>query len=190
MIEQLSKRIADNLVKNGADASQREVYAYSMECIFNYLLSDLLLYSIGFLIHQLPAIFVWSISYSLLRVHIGGYHASTHARCIISGTIVGLLSLPLNQLRTAFPLSILLLLVILVGNIILFTPVVHERHPVSAQGKKKAKIYAALVTSLGFVLFVVLRHANIALCNSILSGFACALALALLAIIQKLFKHS
>lgn len=190
MIEQFSKRVADTLVKNGADASQRDVYAYSMECLLNYLLSDFILYAIGLCLQQFPALFVWSVSYSLLRVHIGGYHASTHAKCIISGTLVGLLSLPLNRLWDAFPISILLLLVILVGDIIFFTPVVHERHPVSDERKKKAKINASLVTSLGFVLFAFLHHANIAIGNSILSGFACALALALLATLQKLWKHS
>lgn len=178
MIQELSCRAADYLVSHGADPQQKEVFSYSMECLFNLLISDFLLFSIGLFLHRIPELIIWCTSYTLLRVNIGGYHASTHARCIISGTLVGLLSLPLNKLWALCPPSVILLCCAILLDIALFAPVPHPHHPVSGKGRKKARIRAYIVTISGFLLVFLFQYFKIFITNSILSGFACALLLA------------
>lgn len=188
MIEQLAKRSSGFLVEHGADASQREVYTYSMECILNLLCSDILLFTAGALLHQLPALIVWNISYMLIRTNIGGYHASTHERCILAGTIVGLLSLPLNRLWEAYPFLTAVLFAALAGDILFLAPVRHERRPVSPAGKKKAKLHAAFIAAIGFLIAITLIYNGIVIGNAIFSGFACALILSLYAALRNARK--
>lgn len=188
MIEQLAKRTSGFLVEHGADSSQQEVYTYSMECILNLLCSDILLFTAGVLLHQLPALIVWDISYMLIRTNIGGYHAGTHERCILAGTMVGLLSLPLNRLWEAYPALTVVLFAALAGDILFLAPVRHERRPVSPAGKKKAKLHAALITTLGFLIAFLLIHKGMVIGNAVFSGFACALILSLYAALQNARK--
>ncbi len=187
MIKTISCNISDFLVKKGANPQQREVYSYSMECLINYLLSDLLLYGTAALFHQLPAVFVWSVSYTMLRVHIGGYHAPTHAACIILGTILGMCGTLINRI---WPLSValpVLLFALILAYIIVFAPVVHKNHPVSAKNKKKSKWKALFVTLLGYLAAIIMYAFGNPLANAVLSGFACALLLALIATLLSYF---
>lgn len=181
MIEQCARRFSGYLIEHGAAPEQREVYSYSVECILNLFFSDLLLFSIGLLLHQIPALLVWNISYTLLRVNIGGYHASTHGRCILAGTAVGLISLPLNHLWFMLPGAVTVLLLVILLDIGFLAPVPHERRPVTLQKKKKARIHALIVTVSGFLLALLLHHMQFFIGNAILSGFACALLLSLAA---------
>lgn len=178
MIQQLSCRVSNYLVAHGADDTQKEVYSYSIECLLNFTLSIFLLFSAGFFLHRLPEIGIWCISYLMLRIQIGGYHASTHARCIVSGTLVGICSLPLNRLWTLSPFIGMILFLLILLDIAWFAPVLHPHHPVSAKGRKKAKLRAVIITFLGYIIMLILQHFHYTICNAILSGFACALLLA------------
>lgn len=188
MIKSISCRIADYLVEKGADPAKREVYSYGLECLINYILSDLLLYTFAALFHQLPAVFVWSVSYTLLRTNIGGSHASTHAACIIFGTIIGMCSLFLNPLWMLSPILPVILLVLILVDIAALAPVVHVNHPVSSKNRKKAKRKALVITLLGFFAAYILYYYHIYLANAILSGFACALLFAFHASFMQLLK--
>ena len=132
MIKTISCNISDFLVKKGANPQQREVYSYSMECLINYLLSDLL---------------IWPLSVAL---------------------------------------PVLLFSLILV-YIIAFAPVVHKNHPVSAKNKKKSKWKALFVTLLGYLAAIIMYAFGNPLANAVLSGFACALLLALIATLLSYF---
>lgn len=181
MIEKKARQIAGFLVQNGADPQNEAVYAYSLECLLNLLFSDLLLFSIALMLHRFPEILVWTISYTLLRVRIGGYHAPTHIRCILSGTLIGILSLPMNRIWEMFPVLIPVLAVVLFLDLIFLAPVEHERHPVSEATRRRSKLLGALTGCLGFLLAYLLRDNPYIPADSIYSGFACALLLALLA---------
>ena len=181
MIKTISCNFSDFLVRQGANPAQRDVFAYSMECLLNYLISDLLLYFCAALFHQLPAVFIWSVTYTLLRVQIGGYHAPTHAGCIISGTILGISSIFLNKIWPYSAALPLILLALILFDILVFAPVVHKNHPVSAKNRKKSKWKALFITLSGFLAAYLLSYFGNTLANAVFSGFACALLLAFVA---------
>ena len=189
MNKTISCNISDFLVKKGANPEQREVYSYSMECLINYLLSDLLLYCTAALFHRLPAVFVWSVSYTMLRIYIGGYHAPTHAACIILGTVLGICGTFINNIWPLSTVLPVLLFALIIGYIILFAPVVHKNHPVSAKNKKKSKWKALFVTLIGYLAAYIMYSFGNQLANSIFSGFACALLLALIATLLSNFTE-
>lgn len=180
MITKLAHQFSGYLVENGADESKKDVYAYSMEFILNLMISDILLLITGLLFHQLPALIIWCISYTALRMNVGGFHASSHIRCIILGTILGISCLLQNWLWLTFPILIPVMFILILLNIIIFAPAVYEKHPVSDRGKKKAKIRSALIFLAGILFTALLYEPYLSLSCSIVSGFVSATLLSII----------
>ena len=148
--------IANWLIANGADESNKEIYIYGMECIINEIITDSLLIILGSITGNTLKVLIWLTLFTLIRVNLGGYHARTQIRCIISSTFMGcfcLLILPyLNEIK------FLTILCSFISIIIIFriAPVIHYNHPVPKSKvtfiKHKATIVALL--ELFIIIFV------------------------------------
>ena len=84
MIHTFSVDIADKLIRSGLPADKKEVYVYGLECSLNLIISDSILLTYAFYMGQIPELLLWLICFSLLRTHVGGYHAPSHFLCISS----------------------------------------------------------------------------------------------------------
>ena len=97
MIEYISKLLAKSLYtdKNTEESSYEEIaiLQYGIECIINTFIPLIIIFIYAYFSHRLPDMFIWLFSFLLLRNFIGGYHASSHIRCIILSSIVGILSI-------------------------------------------------------------------------------------------------
>lgn len=158
MIQNLSKNFAQYLARNGGNEKDIPVYTYGIECFLNTLCADVLLLLCGLLTHQVITLFIWSISFTLIRIRIGGIHAPTHGLCILTGTIIGLASLHLNKLwHYVFPWTALILLALCLCFSHCCAPVIHPNHPLSkAQAeaaKRKSFFFIAAEGIIAFVLF-------------------------------------
>ena len=145
MIHKLSIKYTDFIISQGAKEQQREVYIYGMECFLNLLVSDLLLYGFGFLTGNFLYLFLWSVSFLLLRINIGGIHAPAHWSCILSGFILGLSTLLFNHVWAYIPLLMPVVVIAAFINIGFLAPAVHENHPVSDRQKRRARKKAFLI---------------------------------------------
>lgn len=137
MIHRLSLHLSKYLIANGLPEQNQDIYVYGAECFFNLFLCDSILLCYAVLSHQIPEFFLWTVSFSILRSHIGGYHAPSHALCIVSSVLLGILCLTLYPSVSLHSLYILILLAFCFLFIIKFAPIVSPSHPLSNPLKKK-----------------------------------------------------
>lgn len=190
MIEHFSKWLSAWLSHNGGDPTQEKVYAYGIECLANELISDFLLLFCGFLMNKTIYIVIWCMSFTAVRLFLGGYHASTHARCILTGTAAGICSLSINPIwPTLYPWGFLVITVFALAIAFFHAPIIHKNHPVSNEKRKKAKekAIAAIILDNFTAIIVYPYHHEIS--SSIMTGLLTALLMAVLAIVICKFKN-
>lgn len=116
MIENISKFLAKLLCDDNTEKSsceEIEVLQYGIECIINILIPLIIIFIYSFCSHKTLDMIIWFFSFLLLRNFIGGYHASSHIRCIVLSSIVGILSIILvSRMSTAY-FSLKLLIIVL-----------------------------------------------------------------------------
>lgn len=157
MISKFALKLSYYLAENGGHPEKQKIYAYGIECFFNELISDILLLFCGIILHQTLSLAIWCISFTLIRINLGGFHASTHARCISLGTVLGVISVYINSFWTiTYPWSILVIMFFSLYIAIHHAPIVHKNHPVSDHQKKIAKnkaIFFILLEGIVGILF-------------------------------------
>ena len=189
MIEKFSKWFSAWLIQNGGDPTQRNVYAYGVECLTNELISDFLLLFFGLLLNKTIFIILWCISFTVVRLFLGGYHASTHARCILTGTATGVCSLYINPIwTTLYPWGFLVITVFALTIAFSHAPIIHKNHPVSNKKRKKAKKKAIAAIILDNFTAVIVYPYHHEISSSIMTGLLTALLMAVLAIVIYNFK--
>lgn len=76
------KKIIDFLEENGAvDAGNKKIVAYGIKRLIGCVGDFALVIAVAGLLHIVWAGLLFQISYMLLRVHAGGYHASSEKKC-------------------------------------------------------------------------------------------------------------
>lgn len=174
MIHSISTKFADYLIQHSLPIEKREIYIYGAECFFNLLISDSILLIYAILSHHLIEFLLWLVSFSLLRTHIGGYHAPTHTSCIISGIVLGIGCLQFHHyLYSYFPISIILLCVSF-AFICKHAPVCSPKHPLSAKQQKKEKKISIVCFVIEILLVLVLKNIYLNYCTIIICGMLAA----------------
>lgn len=158
-MKQLAEQISDWFIRQGLPEEQRDVYSYGLESLINELLADILLFLSALLLHKIPEMFIWCLAFTILRVNLGGLHASSHYRCIFYSTVIGILSVEIAPFFTD-SLPIILISSIFACLLTLFiAPVIHANHPVSEERKRYARnlsiLTSLLETGLIFLLFFI-----------------------------------
>ncbi len=147
MIHKISHSFSFYLSKNGGIPEKQQIYAYGIECILNELISDFLLLLCAIIMHQVVPMLIWCVSFTLIRIHLGGYHAVTHRRCIIYGTVIGICSVNINFIwKLLHPLGTIIITAVTLLLSIRYAPIIHKNHPVSSQLKLEAKKKAVFFT--------------------------------------------
>ncbi|WP_313527475.1 accessory gene regulator B family protein [Anaerotignum sp.] len=148
MIIKIANTWADWLVQNGASSDDYEIYAYGAECMLNELFSDLLLIITALVFHKTFEMILWMIFFTPLRIHLGGMHASSHLKCILSSILLSYLCIFTYPLVVDSPIIIGFILAISILIVYKIAPVVHPNHPVSEHRMKKMRKRAL------FILFI------------------------------------
>lgn len=182
MIKTMSNRISRFLVGRGAEVDE-EVLSYGAECFLNELLSNALLIIIGLMTHHVWELLLWSLSFCLLRVNVGGLHASSHGWCVGLGTLIGASSILVSPVLLHYVEVSAVLTILAFVTAIVITPVRHK-HKQHVQKKRKelkgkvAVIGAMEVLSVGLVYAV-----NPVAASYIAAGLIMATLLALAGVI-------
>jgi len=180
MITEMSRKISKFLVQNGASEEDEAVLAYGAECLINLLISDGLLLLVGVLTNRLVYLLVWAISYSLLRINLGGLHAPTHFWCIVIGTAIGASSIVVSEiwLINTYVTVICAAAAVLIAVII--APVAHKHKQHIQKRRKKIKRKVAIILLCECVAIVICYRVNPAIASYIISGLVMATVLAIL----------
>lgn len=96
-LNSLARKIANCLVKNGADPEMEEVYAYGIECTLSTLLILALLIAAGFILGKPLQMLVFIAAWLPLRMLVGGAHANTHWEFTIISVGLGTVSVWLSD---------------------------------------------------------------------------------------------
>lgn len=160
----IAESFASWLIKNGADEENRDVYIYGIECFVNEFISNALLLSIGYISDRLTAMILWLCFFTIIRTQLGGFHASTHLRCILGSTLIGSLCIFTYPFINHLELLILLLSLISLVIIIKIAPVIHKNHPVSENriGNIRKRAIGGGIIELVFIIICLNYHINLA----------------------------
>ena len=156
MIHNQASRMATGLIKSGIinDASH-DVYTYGFELLISTLINILIiaLISVTFGLY-----FHWILflaAFVPLRTTAGGYHASSHAKCIISGTVLFTLLLLLCKLQSNWQVLDLLFASMTLLTIILFSPVEADNKKLTRKRNKKNRTASITFGIMNLIVAVV-----------------------------------
>lgn len=186
----LANQWVSTLIKYGANKEDKEIYLYGAECFLNDCFINFLLLVIAVLCKKPLEMLLWIFFFTLLRIHLGGYHASSHFRCIVLSLLIGFCCI------FSCPFLAQHFFVIVIGSflsilITFLSPVVtHPNHPVSIQKQKDSKHRAKQLVILEsfFCLFSYFFFTH-QIAAAIMSGILSAALLNLLGYIKSL-KHN
>lgn len=152
MILKIANTWADWLVENGANSDDYEIYSYGAECMLNELFSDLLLILTALLFHKTFEMILWMLFFTPLRVHLGGMHASSHLKCILSSVLLSYLCIFTYPLVIDSPLTMGFILAISIFIVYRIAPVVHPNHPVSENRMIQMRKRALLILFIEIII--------------------------------------
>ncbi|MGE4486003.1 MAG: accessory gene regulator B family protein [Oscillospiraceae bacterium] len=183
MITETSKKISKYLISNGADESDEDVLAYGAECLINLLISDGLLLVIGVFTHHILYLLVWSVGYSVLRLNLGGLHASSHFWCILIGTAIGASSMVISRFWVShtYITIISVVLAVIIAIVIAPVPHKHKQHLQKQRRKIKYKVTATLIGEC--IAIVIFYFVDITMASYIVSGLIMATTLAIFGVL-------
>lgn len=65
-----------------------EVYLYGQKVFLFNLFTNVFIVFVGILLNELLATFVWMLSFTLLRINLGGYHCQSPIKCFLTTNTV------------------------------------------------------------------------------------------------------
>lgn len=162
------------MITNDTKADDEAILAYGAECFLNLLISDGLLLLIGLFTHRVLYLLIWSASFLLVRVNLGGLHAPSHFGCIISGTIIGASSMFISPLWAAHTnvAAICALLSAIIA--VLIAPVPHKNKMHVQKRRKKIKLIVAATIFIELIAIFAFYFVNEMISAYIISGLVIA----------------
>ncbi len=162
MIEYISRLLAkslsgDNTEKNSCE--EIEVLQYGIECIINMLIPLIIIFIYSLIFHKTLDMFIWLFSFLLLRNYIGGYHASSHIRCIVLSSLVGILSIILiSHMSSAYFIFKMLIIVLFFIVFLIIGPILqNESYNYMQQTLHKKAFFTFVIYLAGILLLFFLN---------------------------------
>ncbi len=157
MLNRIVKKISSSFCNNNIiDKEDIEIYEYGLEILILTVFELISIILISIFLSKLFVTLLFLLSFCVLRLFAGGYHAKTSGRCYLAFLTVyavylfiQYLSLPLTVVPIAF--SAISELIIL-----LYAPVDHENKRLSAKTSKRCRLISILVVSVETLAVVIL----------------------------------
>ena len=179
MISRISKTIAYQLFSPTESQGYLDIYAYSIECLFGELVIDLLLLVIGIVFHRVAYIIIWTIVFTMFRVAIGGYHASSHFCCTFFTCLLACMAIILNHYIAHLSLFWLVLIqMICLMSVFYLAPVIHPNHPLAIKTIERTRIYARCLISCEVFVFFIDYYSFRKFCYILISAVCISIILA------------
>ena len=160
MLERLAKGTARFFVEQKAAESEfEEVYAYGAEIVYSTVLNGLIVLLMSVITGIFIPTLVFIISFILLRRSAGGFHASTHTKCMLILVAVHLLFvLCVNFLNIAIvPYFSYFTILYSCISVFLFAPVEHPNKPLKSHEIMKLRgfsISAVMLLSISIIILI------------------------------------
>lgn len=158
MIAKLAQKMTAYFIKkNVINEEEKETYDYCFEVLIATVINLVILVMLGILTRRCIETAIFCVLFMLLRGAAGGYHANTHAGCLLTLLIVYgiLLSTLLISVHILFNVSIVLFAIALIMFII-FAPVDNKNKILEKTEKKRLKKKLLIILSIITIVFTVL----------------------------------
>lgn len=181
MIHRFSQYVATYMVSATNHEQLLSHFRYGVECLINECLTDLLLLLIGILTQRIEFFIIWTCSFTLCRLNMGGWHAPTHWLCIMTSCLIGFFCLILAEHFYVIDITFILFINLFC---LIYTfcrlPIYSSNHPLPIHRRKKAKYICIVILLLDNIMlfFVFSLHRN--LCLSYTLGIWSSIILALI----------
>ena len=141
MSEAISRKIS--ILNNVTETEEQEVITYGLEAILATAVSVLCVVILSVLLHRVLECIAFLVAFMPLRTYSGGYHASSHMRCVLLLITVFLLEIlilhiydtPSKEVCWVFLLCSVLIVCIL-------APIIDINHPLSKKQAHENKMYS------------------------------------------------
>lgn len=113
------------------DEDTVEVYRYSLNILYSYIIDVVVLMSLSIILHKVVETIISILIFAILQVYGGGYHANTKLGCFIItviGWFIGMFGL--TKIVSINYLVSIIIMAISTVLIFVFTPVLNKKHPV------------------------------------------------------------
>lgn len=152
MIKSLSNKITSFLVhKNSIDNEDSEVCSYGLEVLISSLINTVIVLFIGFILGKFMQTAVFIVCYCSIRQFSGGYHSSSHGKCIFTFLCMYIATVVIvGNIYSIYLKPVILLIGILNWiSIFILVPVEHVNNPLTdlekIRNKKNARVIVTLV---------------------------------------------
>lgn len=136
LIRNISYRIVETIKKYRIITEEdQDIYQYGMELLTSTFINLLLIITIGVIFDKLPQTILFLLEYCFVKRYAGGYHASTHARCILTFSVlytVMLLGFRVFQVYRV-TLSIFVIGIISIISVLILAPVEDKNKPLEQE---------------------------------------------------------
>ncbi|MDY4592399.1 MAG: accessory gene regulator B family protein [Eubacteriales bacterium] len=158
MVAKLAQKMTQYFIKKKViKEEEKDTYDYCFEVLVATVINLVILVVLGILTKRYIETALFCTLFMFLRGAAGGYHANTHAGCLLTLLIVYgiLLSTLLINIRILFYVSILLFAIAIIIFIIL-APVDNKNKILEITEKKRLKKRLVLILSIITVIFTAL----------------------------------
>lgn len=163
MIKKISHYFSKQLAAN---TEEQEILQYGFECLINTLIPLIFFFIFAIVKKMIVETIIWLILFLLLRNYIGGYHASSHGRCIVMSTIYGLITLFCICYFNSIPLTTeIYVCSLLIIFHILFGPIINDNDLID--NYRKYKIIGLIIIIVESILMIILNYKNIFIHSSL-----------------------
>lgn len=171
MIKIISKSVANFLCKNEDKLEYYELYEYAAYTILTAILHIVSIFVLGFIFDMVSEVFVFYISFILVRKFAGGYHANTSTTCylfsmiIVTVIMIALKSSLLYSISGYMSYIYIILSIVCTILICLLSPLDTDNKPLNDKEKivyKKITIILSLIIFVLSIIFILFKLYNIA----------------------------
>jgi Membrane protein putatively involved in post-translational modification of the autoinducing quorum-sensing peptide len=183
MLDKLSGKIVEVLKESGLIAKEdTEIYLFGVEVALLKLIHFATMLIVGFCFGMALETVVFIVSYSLLRVYAGGFHAETRLGCYGISWFMILFTLFLTKFCPALILSTVAVIFFIPSFLIIFilAPVENKNKPLDITEKYRYRKITRVMLFAELIIWVILLCINIVQVAFIISISLFSLAIMLL----------
>ena len=149
----------------------KEIYGYGFEILLSSVFSVALTIIIGFIANRLIDSLVFLVVYCSLRMEAGGFHASTHFRCIL--LFISVFVITMNVASNIVIVNMIIIAPLLLCCILLFcifAPVENKEIKFQAELKRRLRLKANILLIMYILIFGFCLHFDLVNIRYVLIG--------------------
>lgn len=167
MIKTIAYQTGSYLKQEGIlKENQREVFEYGLEIFISNIQNIMIIMSISYILKCSTEAIIFMSFFTLLRINSGGFHASTHGRCLLSymcmlfGAILISKGIYLMDITTVKLIQVLTIIVTII-NIFILAPQDTENKRLNNNEKLKFKRRSRYIISAQSILIVLIMFIDL-----------------------------